>query len=69
MAPHVFVEEITLAGIRDALALAARSGLLQRFGRHHADAGAIIKAWHQTWLNLAFHSWNIEENLPAIPAR
>lgn len=67
MAPHVLVEDVTLKGIRDALELAARSDLLQRLGRHHADAGAVFKAWHQIWLSLAFRSWNIEEYLPSIP--
>lgn len=67
MAPHVLVENVTLEGIRDALELAARSDLLQRLSRHHADAGAVFKAWHQIWLSLAFRGWNIEEYLPAIP--
>jgi len=66
MAPHVRVEPVTLAGIRDTLALAARSDLVQRLGRHHTDAGAVFKAWHQIWLSLSFRDWNIEEYLPAI---
>ena len=67
MAPHVRVEAITLAGIRATLELAARSNLVRRLGRHHLDAGAVFKAWHQIWLSLSFRDWNIEEYLPAIP--
>ena len=40
---------------------------LVRLGRHHVDAGAVFKAWHQIWLSLSFRAWNIEEYLPAIP--
>ena len=66
MAPHVLVEEITLAGIRDAVAVAARTDLIQRLGRYHADAATVFEAWQRIWLSPEFRAWNIEEYLPRI---
>jgi len=66
MAPHVFVEEITLAGIR-----AARpgydQGLRARLARHHgAQTDAVFFGWHDTWLDPAFRDWSVEHRLPRI---
>lgn len=66
MAPHVMVEDITLAGIRDALGAWHNTDWPSRLARHHRDATAVFNNWQSIWLNPAFRDWNIEEYLPAI---
>lgn len=67
MAPHVMVEEVTLAGIVIAGQAYARTDLPQRLGRHHRDGERVFRNWHDVWLSPAFRDWNIESYLPAIP--
>lgn len=66
VAPHVFVEEEALIGIRAAGEMFRAGELRQRLGKHHRDVDSIFRAWHDTWLSPAFRDWNIEEYLPAI---
>ncbi|MBL8438066.1 MAG: alpha/beta hydrolase [Zoogloeaceae bacterium] len=66
MAPHVLVEEITLAGIREAGEAYARTDLPQRLSRHHPDVDRVFQAWHRIWLDPAFRDWNIEAYLAQI---
>lgn len=68
MAPHVFVEEVTLAGIRSAKTAWDGTDLPQRLGRHHGDAHRVFHDWHDTWTSPGFRNWNIEASLPAIAA-
>jgi pimeloyl-ACP methyl ester carboxylesterase len=68
---HVFVEDRTLAGIRDARGTMASTDLLSRLARHHGDKTAgVVSAWVDTWLSPEFRDWNIERFLPraACPA-
>jgi pimeloyl-ACP methyl ester carboxylesterase len=66
MAPHEFVEEETLAGIRAARTAWATTDLPHRLGRYHADAPRVFAEWNDCWLGPDFRDWNIEEYLPAI---
>jgi pimeloyl-ACP methyl ester carboxylesterase len=66
-AAHVFVEERTLEGIREAQRTAAEVDLLARLARHHgAKAEALFAAWTGTWLAPWFRGWNVEEDLRRI---
>lgn len=66
-AAHVFVEDVTLAGIREALAAWRDTDLLARLARYHGDkTEALFFAWVDTWLSDEFASWNIENRLPGI---
>ena len=67
-APHVFVEELTLAGIRAAGTPATRAALVERLHAHHDDAGRVFADWHDTWLSAEFRDWNIEASLLGITA-
>jgi pimeloyl-ACP methyl ester carboxylesterase len=65
LAPHVKVEERSLAGIRaarDAYAAELRA----RLARHHDDVDATFWRWNRLWLDPAFRDWNIEELLPRV---
>ncbi|MBI3726277.1 alpha/beta hydrolase [bacterium] len=64
-APHVFVEDVTVASIAK---LRERSktdeGLIERFRRHHGENTLpLLQAWTGVWLDPAFRSWNI---VPAL---
>jgi pimeloyl-ACP methyl ester carboxylesterase len=66
-AAHVFVEEITLQGIREALDVYNKTDLKQKLTRYHGDnTEKIFRAWHETWLKPEFKSWDIQEYLPKI---
>jgi pimeloyl-ACP methyl ester carboxylesterase len=66
-AAHVFVEDVTLAGIRDAVEAWRGTALSERLARYHGDkTDALFLAWADTWLSDEFASWNIEDGLPRI---
>lgn len=68
-APHVFVEDLTIASIaRIGAAYAAGGDLPRRLARHHRDAGAVFQAWNSIWLDPAFRAWSIEALLPGVRA-
>lgn len=68
-AAHVVVEDVTLAGIREAR-LAYGAGKLRGLERYHgAKTAQIFYAWADTWLAPAFSSWNIGYLLPSITCR
>lgn len=65
-AAHVFVEDVTLAGIRAAQAAYAE-GKLGGLARYHGGkTEQIFHAWSDTWLTPAFSRWNIEYLLASI---
>ncbi|KAB8042450.1 alpha/beta fold hydrolase [Janthinobacterium aquaticum] len=65
-AAHVYVEAVTLDGIRAADA-AFGAGKLRALSKYHGEkTEAIFKAWSQTWLSYGFQFWNIEYLLPSI---
>ncbi len=66
LAPHIFVEEATIAGIAAARRSYETSDLRQRLARRHADPDAAFWRWHDRWTDPAFRDWNIEALLPAI---
>lgn len=66
MAPHVFVEDISIEGIVAAKQAFESSDLPQRLARHHRDPVKTFYGWNDVWLAPAFRNWNIEAFLPAI---
>jgi pimeloyl-ACP methyl ester carboxylesterase len=66
MAPHVFVEDISIAGIIAAKQAFETTDLRQRLARHHRDPAKTFHAWNDVWLDPAFRGWNIESFLPGI---
>jgi pimeloyl-ACP methyl ester carboxylesterase len=68
LAPHVFVEDRTIAGAR-AARLAYESGdLRRRLAPHHRDVAAAFYGWNDVWLERGFRSWSIEDRLEAVAA-
>ena len=69
LAAHVFVEDITIDGIRAALRTYATGDLSTRLRRYHGDGtDALFHAWADTWLAPWFRGWNVEDCLPRVTA-
>ena len=66
IAPHVFVEAMTVEAIARTRAAWHTDGLASRLGRYHAEPEATFDGWTGVWLSTAFADWNIESFLPAI---
>src|SRR5258705_765589 len=66
MAPHVFVEDISVKSIAEAKTAFETTDLPQKLGRYHADAAKTFWGWNDIWLHPDFRGWNIEEFLPRI---
>jgi len=64
-APHIFVEEMTLAGIRAAVEDWRTTNLPSKLGRHHAHAEGAFLGWAETWLDPG-RTWSIEAMMPRI---
>jgi pimeloyl-ACP methyl ester carboxylesterase len=66
MAPHVMVEDISIASIGKAKIAYETTDLRARLARHHDDVDSAFRGWNDVWLDPQFRVWNIEEYLPAI---
>jgi pimeloyl-ACP methyl ester carboxylesterase len=66
IAPHVFVEEMCLAEIREAKRAYEAGGLRARMARHHRDPDAAFYGWNDVWLHPEFPDWDITDVLPDI---
>ncbi len=66
-AAHVFVEDISLQGIREAVRLWREGDLADRLARYHGDeAETVFRGWAETWLDPRFATWNMLDALPKI---
>jgi pimeloyl-ACP methyl ester carboxylesterase len=66
-APHVFVEDVTVARIAEVRDAYEPSGLRARLEKHHGgNVDRLFEGWTGTWLSDEFRMWNIESCLPAI---
>jgi pimeloyl-ACP methyl ester carboxylesterase len=66
VAPHIFVEDISVASIRIARDAYLSQGLRERLARYHADVDSAFWGWNDIWLDPAFRDWNIEAELGRI---
>jgi pimeloyl-ACP methyl ester carboxylesterase len=66
LAPHVFVEDLSVASIAAAKTSFETTNLPEKLARHHRDAGRTFWGWNNIWLHPDFRRWNIEEYLPRI---
>lgn len=66
LAPHVFVEDLTVASIAQAKIAYRTTDLPARLGRYHDDVDNTFWGWNDIWLHPEFLHWNIEEFLPRI---
>lgn len=66
LAPHVFVEPESIAGIARARSLFESTEMAERMGRYHDDPVATFRGWNDVWLSDVFRTWNIEDRLAGI---
>jgi len=66
VAPHVFVEDLSIASIEKARGAYEGTDLRARLARHHADPDSAFRGWNDAWLSPAFRQWNIESDIAAI---
>ena len=66
LAPHVFVEEIGLAGIAAARQNFLEGRLRERMARYHRDPDVTFWNWNDVWLDDAFRHWDIRPELVGV---
>jgi len=68
IAPHVFVEDISVRSINRAAVEYRTGDLRDKLARHHADVDGAFWGWNRAWLDPEFRAWNLEQFLSAITA-
>ena len=66
VAPHVFVEDISVSSIAQTKQLYESTDLRSKLSRYHADVDSAFYGWNDIWLNPAFRAWNITGELVSI---
>lgn len=66
VAPHIFVEDVSVASIRQAREAYLSTDMRARLARYHADPDSAFWGWNDIWLDPAFRAWNIEQELANI---
>jgi pimeloyl-ACP methyl ester carboxylesterase len=66
LAPHLFVEDITVANIEKAREAYAQGDLRASLARYHDDPDSAFWGWNRIWLDEAFRDWNIEAQITGI---
>jgi pimeloyl-ACP methyl ester carboxylesterase len=66
MAPHCFVEDISIRSIEAAKVAFETTDLPAKLAKHHRDVTRTFYGWNDIWLDPYFRSWNIEDCLPQI---
>jgi pimeloyl-ACP methyl ester carboxylesterase len=68
LAPHVFVEEMTVREIAKTREQYLSGGLRARMTRHHDDPDAAFWGWCDVWLDPEFRAWNLESEAARVSA-
>ena len=68
VAPHILVEELSLASIAAARQAYEGAGLKERLARYHDDPDSAFYGWNRIWLHPPFRQWSIEEEIGSIGA-
>jgi len=66
VAPHLFVEDVSIASIEKAREAYATTDLRGRLARYHDDPDSAFRGWNDVWLSPAFRDWNIEAEIASI---
>ena len=65
-APHVFVEDVTVASIAKIRDAYQETDLRAKLGRYHSHVDETFWGWNDIWLDARFREWNIESWVAAI---
>lgn len=67
LSAQAFVEERTLAGLREARVLFENAEQVERLARYHGGKSAwALDAWLGAWLDPAFRDWSLDAVLPRV---
>ena len=66
LAPHILVEDLSIASIVQARTAYETTDLRQRLARHHDDPDSAFRGWNDIWLHPDFRAWNIERDITPI---
>ncbi len=66
LAPHVMVEDISVSSIEQARAAYETTDLRERLARYHTSPDSAFWGWNNIWLDPAFRSWSIKEEIKGI---
>tara|TARA_B100001013_G_scaffold56098_1_gene29460 strand:+ start:1177 stop:1944 length:768 start_codon:yes stop_codon:yes gene_type:complete len=66
IAPHIFVEEISINSIKNIKKMWLNSDLKKKLKKYHKDVVGAFKGWCNIWLTEEFKTWNIEKYLKDI---
>jgi pimeloyl-ACP methyl ester carboxylesterase len=66
IAPHVFVEDISVESIAQTKQLYETTDLRAKLSRYHANVDSAFYGWNDIWLNPAFRQWSIAAELASI---
>ena len=66
LAPHIFVEDVTVANIELARLAYQDADLRARLARYHDDVDSAFWGWNRIWLHPPFRQWNIEREIAAV---
>jgi pimeloyl-ACP methyl ester carboxylesterase len=64
---QAYVEDRTIAGIREAETRFLQGGQLSRLEKYHGDkARFVLEAWTETWTAPEFQGWRLDADLPRV---
>jgi pimeloyl-ACP methyl ester carboxylesterase len=66
LAPHILVEDLSVASIAKARTAYETTDLKQRLARYHDDPDSAFHGWNGIWLDPAFRHWRIIEEIGSI---
>jgi pimeloyl-ACP methyl ester carboxylesterase len=66
LAPHIVVEDLSVASIAKAREAYLDTDLRQRLARYHDDPDSAFWGWNRIWLHPPFRQWSIEDEIAAI---
>lgn len=66
LAPHIHVEDISIASIEQARVAYLEADLKHRLARYHDEPDSAFWGWNRIWLDPLFRRWSIEAELASI---
>jgi len=66
IAPHILVEERSVASIEQARTAYLETDLRERLARYHEDPDSAFWGWNRIWLHPPFRQWSIEGEIGSI---
>lgn len=66
VAPHILVEDVSVASIEQTKISYQTTALRARLARYHDDPDSAFWGWNDIWLHPNFRDWNITAEIAAI---